>query len=116
MTVRREVTTALRILLLGFGNVGRAFCEIVEEKAPLLRDLFGVEGRFVGIATRSRGCVSDPGGIDIGALLKKESSTGRLGPAPSRGGRDAPSAVEMVQEMDYDLLVVCTSTTIQSPE
>lgn len=116
MTVRREVTIALKILLLGFGNVGRAFCEIVEEKAPILKDLFGVDGRFVGIATRSRGCVSDPGGLDIGALLKKESSTGRLGPAPSRGGRGCPSAGEMVQEMDYDLLVVCTSTALQSPE
>lgn len=116
MSVHREVTKALRILLLGFGNVGRAFCEIVEEKTPLLKERFGVECRFVGIATRSRGCVTDPGGIDIGSLLKRESSTGRLCSVPPRGRQNAPSAAEMVLEMDYDLLVVCTSTTIEIPE
>ncbi|HPA59395.1 MAG TPA: homoserine dehydrogenase [Synergistales bacterium] len=112
----QEVHRALRILLLGFGNIGRAFCEIVEVKTPALREKYGIECRFVGIATRSRGCATDPNGIDVEALLKRESSTGRLDTPSSGRRRVTLSASEMVSEMDYDLLVVCTSTTIQSPE
>jgi len=104
----------VRILLLGFGNVGRAFCELVQNKKEVLRSSYGIDCRFTGIATRSRGCVSDPGGIRIQDLLEKDSSTGRLDSGAS--GISALSVDDMVSGMEYDLLVVCTSTTIRSPE
>ncbi|MDO9508291.1 MAG: homoserine dehydrogenase [Thermovirgaceae bacterium] len=104
----------MRILLLGFGNVGRAFCELVRNKSGVLKSSYGIDCRFVGIATRSRGCVSDPEGIRIQDLLERDSSTGRLDPGTA--GSAALSAGDMVSGMDYDLLVVCTSTTIKSPE
>lgn len=104
----------VRILLLGFGNVGREFCGLVQSKSEVLRESFGLECRFVGIATRTRGCAADPEGIDVRRLLERESATGRIG--PGAGGSALLSADEMVSGMDYDLLVVCTSTTIKSPE
>jgi len=106
----------LKILLLGFGNVGRAFCEIVREKTPSLKNRYGIDCRFTGIATRSRGCVEDPAGIDVEKLLKLDSETGRLCAKSLPTSHVMDPAAEMVAEMDYDLLVVCTSTTIRSPE
>lgn len=104
----------VRILLLGFGNVGRAFCELVQSKSGVLKDSYGIECRFVGIATRTRGCVADPAGIDVQYLLEKESSTGRIDSGVH--GAAVLSAADMVSGMDYDILLVCTSTTIKSPE
>lgn len=104
----------MRILLLGFGNVGREFCELVQSKSGVLKDNFGIECRFVGIATRTRGCVADPDGIDVRDLMEKDSSTGRIDSGTH--GTVVPSASEMVADMDYDLLGVCTSTTIKFPD
>lgn len=104
----------VRILLLGFGNVGRAFCRLVEKKSEILRNTYGIECCFVGIATRSRGCAADPSGIDVRQFLERESSTGRIDSGSP--GSAVLSAAEMVSGLDYDLLAVCTSTTIKSPE
>lgn len=104
----------MRILLIGFGNVGRQFCELVQSKSGVLEDNFGIQCRFVGIATRTRGCVADSAGINVRDLLEKESSTGRIDPGTH--GTAALSASDMVADMDYDLLVVCTSTTIKNPD
>jgi homoserine dehydrogenase len=99
------------ILLLGLGNVARAFCELVENKSALLKKKHGIDCRFVGIATRTRGSVVIPDGISVRELLDREASTGRLS-----SGTQSDTASSMVADMDYDLLVVCTSTTVRSPE
>ncbi len=106
----------MKILLLGFGNIGRAFCEIVMDKSPILKKSYGIDCRFTGIATRSRGCVENPGGIDVEKLLKLDAETGRLCVKSPSDRQVIDPAEKMVAEMDYDLLVVCTSTTIRSPE
>jgi homoserine dehydrogenase len=104
----------VKILLLGFGNVGRSFCELVEARSGLLYDSFGLECRFTGIATRSRGCVADPEGIDVKAMIRRESELGRIDEGKQCAG--SLTASEMVSGLDYDLLAVCTSTTVKSPE
>ena len=62
----------MRILLLGFGNLGRAFCELVQSKSGFLEESLGIKCRFTGIATRSRGCVAESAGIDVRHLLEKD--------------------------------------------
>ncbi|HOM24963.1 MAG TPA: homoserine dehydrogenase, partial [Thermosynergistes sp.] len=68
----------MRVLLLGFGNVGRQFCEMLSVKANFLRASYGLEMCVVGVATRHRGSVCASNGLPIKRLLKTEEETGRV--------------------------------------
>ena len=59
----------LDIMLLGFGNVGRALAELLIEKAALLEAQYGLSYTVTGIATRSKGRVINPKGIDLRQAL-----------------------------------------------
>ncbi|MFW5691407.1 MAG: homoserine dehydrogenase [Chloroflexota bacterium] len=81
------------IVLIGFGNVGRGLVEILHEKGPQLRADYGLEVRLLGVATRSRGTLYDPDGLDTGALLEAASAQRSLNAYPDsptlRRDRDA---------------------------
>ncbi len=104
----------MRILLLGFGNVGRAFCEFFEERRPWLFSRLGIDGKIVGIGTRTRGCLYDPSGLPLQRILQQEASTGRLdsGMAP----KSFTFAGDLLEYADYDMLVECTTTNISEPK
>lgn len=53
------------IALLGFGNVLRAFAQLLEDKNEYLAQIEGMRLRVVGIATNSKGICIDPDGIDL---------------------------------------------------
>jgi len=47
--------TTYDLILVGFGNVGRRFARLLDEKRPLLKRE-GIATRVVGVVTRSHGC------------------------------------------------------------
>jgi homoserine dehydrogenase len=55
----------LDLVLIGFGNVGRAFASLLEKKGDLLQQQYGLSARIVGILTGRHGGALDSGGIDI---------------------------------------------------
>jgi homoserine dehydrogenase len=60
----------LRIALVGFGNVGRRFAELLRPAfARALREA-GAEPRVTGIATANHGAAIDPKGLPIGRALR----------------------------------------------
>ena len=60
----------VNILLLGFGNVGRAFAKMVlRKKSELSEATDGLEIRVIGISTGSHGFAYDVGGVDLAACL-----------------------------------------------
>jgi len=102
------------ILLLGFGAVGRAFCELLEERSSSLRKVLpkGEEIRVVGIGTRTRGCLYKSNGLPLSAVLDWESKTGKLF---GLEGVSCPNDSEsLVEQGDYDLLVECTTSSLYS--
>jgi len=54
-----------RIILLGFGNVGREFARMLVERRAGLRREHGLEADVVAIFTARHGCVENPRGIDL---------------------------------------------------
>ncbi|MBQ7702967.1 MAG: homoserine dehydrogenase [Firmicutes bacterium] len=58
----------IRIALIGFGNVGRAFRRMLERKKEDIVAEYGIEPVITAICTGSRGGVLRPGGIDVEAL------------------------------------------------
>jgi len=69
------------LVLVGFGNVGRRFVRLLDEsRAQLARD-HGIETRVVAIATRTRGHVFDPRGLNAAALADNVEAGSRVGRA-----------------------------------
>jgi homoserine dehydrogenase len=96
----------LRIALLGFGNVGRRFAELL--LGPYGRALRrgGVRTRVTGIATRRHGVVIDPRGLALQTCLRRVRAGLPLDRL--RGGLVASSA-EFVRRVPADVLVEVTT-------
>jgi len=60
----------LKLCMIGFGNVGRAFAELLLTKQKELADKFQIQMRITGIATGSHGRALDQDGIDIPAAVR----------------------------------------------
>lgn len=57
------------LCFLGFGNVGRALARLFIAKSAELRQLYGIEWRITGVATRRMGWLSNSEGFNVEALL-----------------------------------------------
>ena len=54
---------------IGFGNVGRALARLLVTKSTELRDVYGIEWRITGVASRTRGWLISRDGFDQSELL-----------------------------------------------
>lgn len=59
----------IKLGLIGFGNVLRAFAHLLEVKAPVIERDYGIHFSVVGISTHSHGTAIDPNGLDLQAAL-----------------------------------------------
>jgi len=82
------------LVLVGFGNVGRRFVRLLEERAAELRDVHGIDWRVVGIATARHGVARNADGLDVARALELAERGESLAPldAPGAAGAAAPSA------------------------
>ena len=59
----------VRLMLVGFGNVARAFASLLMEKQKTLESAYGIQARVTGIITARHGACIDPEGIDLEKAL-----------------------------------------------
>jgi len=70
------------LCFLGFGNVGRALARLLSAKSTELRDLYGIEFRITGVASRRMGWLSKSqesegaDAFDVDDLLSKPFTSG----------------------------------------
>ncbi len=96
----------LRIALLGFGNVGRRFAELLPRSyAPVFRAQ-GVAPRVTGIATRRHGIAIDPRGLSLDRCLRRVRSGRSL--APLHRGSPVASPLDFVRRAPADVLIEVT--------
>jgi homoserine dehydrogenase len=112
------------LVLVGFGNVGRRFVRLLEEKAGILHGRHGVAWRVVGIATGRHGAARNARGLDVGAALSLVEAGERLDVLDDSGslpGRPAvPSGstafigqmTQAVRQLDDARRVVVVETTV----
>lgn len=104
-------TRRVRFLLVGTGNVGRRFLELVVRKGETLRGHLGLDLVASGVADSSGGAVC-PGGLDLEQIvaLKAEGK----GVADYRGyGSLGLSAEEMVLSTEADLLLEASPANLR---
>ena len=64
-----QAMKTLNLVLLGFGNVGRALADLLKTKTAELRDRYGISWKITGVAARRIGWLANPDGFDVDALL-----------------------------------------------
>jgi homoserine dehydrogenase len=64
------MTKELKICMTGFGNVGRRFCRLIQDKSQEILDDYGYKIILTGICTRSKGLLVNPRGLDIDEIFE----------------------------------------------
>lgn len=100
----------VRILLMGFGNVGKGFSSLLIEKEEMIRRSFRLEPIIVGICTKSRGNLYDPKGIDLSKLHQVEDGASFMSSPDISACITSFSPDELVARGEYDVLAECTIT------
>ena len=91
----------IRIALIGYGSVGRAFARMLLRREDYIRDTFDAKAIITGICTRSRGAIVRPEGIDTEALTDDMFDKGT-------------DAFAVIEEGEYDVMVELTPINIMT--
>ncbi len=101
----------VRYLLVGLGNLGRRFCEVVQEREDLLAERYGLTLKLVGAAD-SRGAAYDPEGLDLTTVVALKRGGGSIAQYPN-AARDGWGALELVEAADADLLLEASPVNLE---
>jgi homoserine dehydrogenase len=93
----------IRYVLVGLGNLGRRFCEVIVEKDTLLRERYSLELVLVGAAD-SRGAAYDANGLDPARVAVLKQAGGSVADYPG-AGRAGWDALSLVQAAEADVLL-----------
>lgn len=106
----------MKLVLIGFGTVGQGFTEILRDRLDELNARYGLRPQLVGVATRSRGTLLHPDGLDFDALLTS-SAGGSLAAYPDSPGllRNLPP-LELIARSDADVLLEASWTDLQTAQ
>ena len=100
-----------RLILAGLGNVGRSLLEILQTQAALLRERYGLAFAVVGAAD-SGGAASDPGGLDLAAILAAKRAGASVATLADVG-QPGVSALDLVRTLDADVLLEATPVNLR---
>lgn len=59
----------LRLVLVGFGNVGKALARLLQRKSALMEAEYGLKWKITGIATGRHGMAINPDGLDVDTAI-----------------------------------------------
>jgi homoserine dehydrogenase len=103
----------MKILLVGFGVVGRSVVQLLEEQRGSLYSKHGLSPLLVGVID-SKGAAEAPGGLDVAALLEAKEKHGTVAALEHHGVRDARDA-DIIAESEAQLVIEATPTTVKTP-
>lgn len=101
-----------KIAILGFGNAGKAFAELLRDKLEEIRKDYHCNVKVSAIATGSRGCLVNEDGVDLERALREIREQGVF----NRENPDLSelTTMEIASKADYDILIELTPLAIFS--
>ena len=99
-------TENIKIAILGFGNVGRAFAKLLTEKREEIFNKFSLNVDVVAISTRTKGCLVNENGIDLKEALNDIEKFNHFD--NKRSDYKDISSMEIAENVDYDILFELT--------
>lgn len=104
----------MKIALIGFGVVGQGLVEILRDKHAMLAEQYGFSPSIVAVATRSRGTLYHPDGLELDTLLNAVAS-GSLSAYP-----DFPqiirdwSVMQIIENSNADVIVELAHSNLET--
>lgn len=110
---RPELVTR-KLCLLGFGNVGRRFCELLVDKEDDLAARYGLRVLITAVGTSGHGSLLAPEGLGAGEVLRRAGYAGPPDASPAHAaGLRLPDHVrsgpDLIAASHADLLVEATA-------
>ncbi len=93
----------LRVILIGFGNVGRALATVLARRRSRFPGLARLGERVVAVTTRSRGSLVNPEGVDLSQALTELEQGGCF--SPHNPEISHLNSHQAARSLDYDVLV-----------
>lgn len=103
----------IKIILMGFGAVGKGVAKSISIKRDKIQKEYGVNLKLVAVADSSSSAISEKG-LDEDLLLETKETKGKLANYPEFGSDI--NGEEVLNSVDYDLLVETTPTNIEDGE
>ncbi len=104
----------MKISLIGFGDLGQGLANVLQEKEAYLREKSDVFLDIVAVVD-SGGAVINEDGIKFQDLLEASEEEGSISEHMDEGEKDT-SAREVIKNIDSDLMVELTPTSIEDGE
>lgn len=107
----------MRVVLVGFGSVGRAAAAMLAERCGALYASHGLSPRLVAVID-SRGAVVAPGGgISVAALLEAKQRTGSVGGiGGGAGGVMGANAASVIRDVQADVVIESSPSDLKNPQ
>ena len=99
------------MLLVGFGNVGRRFARLLDEREEVLRRQHDLETRITGIATGRHGSTFAAEGLDVAAMLESYTR-GRISDDTSEPAPDVTGLIGRLAASPAPLRVMVETTPL----
>ncbi len=101
-----------KLALIGFGNVGQGFAQIIAERGNALAEEFGANFQINALSDMQKGSVYDPKGLDAAALLDAVKNGGDLKnfPAPEHGW----DALDTIKRAEVDIVLEMSYTNLET--
>jgi homoserine dehydrogenase len=104
----------MRIIIIGFGTVGRTFSQILHRQRSLLLQRYGLRPRIVGIVDRG-GAALNSQGLDINRTLTIKTQCGSVS-YDKQFGRPQLSALDVIERLNADVLIEVSPTNLKDGE
>ena len=106
----------MKIALIGYGIVGQGLVEILRDKHTDLQTQYGLNAQVVAVATRSRGTLAHPDGLDLHALTAP-TSVANLAHYPDSTGlmRDL-NVLEMLEASGAEVVVEVSPSQLETAQ
>jgi homoserine dehydrogenase len=106
---------AIRIIVCGFGNVGRAFVRLIEDKQEDLQKRYGILPAIHAVVDIGGAAVADTHGLPLNQLREFADNGQAIERMPSFG-RPGLAGVDVLQSTMADVLVEATPTNLVDGE
>ncbi|MCW4035345.1 MAG: homoserine dehydrogenase, partial [Candidatus Bathyarchaeota archaeon] len=104
----------MRIILVGWGVVGKSFAQILLQRKKELAKQYGFRARIVAIVDKG-GAAVNPKGLDLEHMLELKQNNGTVAADPTYG-RPNMGALEVIESVEAEAVVELTPTNIQDAE
>ena len=105
----------IRIIVCGFGNVGRAFVRLIEDKQGDLKSRYGIAPQIHAVVDIGGAAIADTHGLPLGQLRELMDS-GQSIERMASFGRAGMSGAAILQSIPADVLVEATPTNLVDGE